>query len=525
MLILAREWGYKGDIWQRGSGALLPPGLHSVDASLGVGGRSADAVGRGPRGVEHAWHQSPLSSGALNAGLHPGGGAFNTLAASGGGPPFGGSAPHMGASLPLLAGSLFGSHNGQQGDSSMAAASAAVNAALQGHLAAIAMAAQQQQNHMQQQQQLMGSIPFLLSPHNGGVQANHNGAMGAGFGSPGGGVPDVSHLCEAMRQLGGETALVWEKVVVRAAKARPQQVGGGSAYREEDGVHHSEGADCGQPCCQGDLHRQQDVQVPDGRQGDAAAVVARDTLRQNATACAVTHWLRGVALAHSASLATGDAQQQHLLMTNLVASVPTTLTLMQQVAELLATSRTCLEGYRSVSMAHLVAQGLADTAPESTPAVPSSAAAADGAAASAMSTPPSVMWLQACSMTLDELLSWLAHAKSVSQAQGNPVAALLSGALVARLSEALFGSAEDMLLLRRQWLALSMLDHSVPPQGTHLAAPKEAGAFPDKSPGGGVELVSGATEAVVMAVLSSIEATGGSAGAQEAVKQATGATK
>jgi hypothetical protein len=126
-------------------------------------------------------------------------------------------------------------------------------------------------------------------------------------------------------------------------------------------------------------------------------------------------------------------------------------------------------------------------------------------------------------MTLDELLSWLAHAKSVSQAQGNTVAALLSGALVACLSEALFGSAEDILLLRRQWLALSMLDHSVPPQGTHLAALKEAGAIPDKSPGGGVELVGGATEAVVMAVLSSIEATGGNAGVQEAVKQASGA--
>jgi hypothetical protein len=173
--------------------------------------------------------------------------------------------------------------------------------------------------------------------------------------------------------------------------------------------------------------------------GGAAPATPRatDALNDNAQSLSVARWLRSVAGAHASALddewrASGSPQ-----------AGPALTALLRQMAD-----------YSSQLDAQLAMVRAELAAP--------SAGGADARNG----------WAGQLQRTLDDALTWLAHAKSSAAAMTGapPGGAAHAGATVARITADFFGAAEEALLLRRQWLVLS------PPPGAPAALGAHDGA-------------------------------------------------
>jgi hypothetical protein len=396
MMVLAREWGYKGDIWQRSLSSLgeitpvLRPHRGYMDdvAPAGNGGGVLDAATHNagwqaaqpvPRKQRQRRQQQQYNGGEGRAARAESGAARVTQQPQQqqAGPPMMG-VPYGTAQLPIPI------------DPMASTTAAAVNAAFQAHMEA----AQQRQQH----------------------QA----------------VLEMVALCDSMRQAGRETAVVWVKVVARVSEQQLAQ------QRE---AHRAAGATCSNLCCKAEH--------------DPALAAVADSLSHNAIACAVAHYRREAAAAHGAALAEeavavgGGAPRGALNMSAAVV-------LIRQATELVASHQARLGVVRTAMYAHLATQDLTGVRVAPSAGAQSGAASADGGAASG-EVEPSLQWLRCCARLLDDVLKWLAHAETYASAQYGS-SSLVCRTLVARLSDAFFSAAEETLTLRRQWLALSYLE-------------------------------------------------------------------
>ena len=447
MMVLAREWGYKGNIWQRGLSSVgvttpvLRPHRRDWDfaapAGTNGGGGVMDASMHSGEWRPVAPQPVPRQQRQQHQQQHSGGDARGARGESGTV-----RAQRHHAGLPMSMPYGTGPLPPPAVDPMATATAAAVNAAFQAHMAA----AQQQQ-----QQQALYRHLAAASQQNGWF------GFGAGFDATqqqqllhqqqqqqqqqqqhSAGVLEMAALCDSMRQAGRETAVVWEKVVARASEQQLAQ--------QREAHRAAGGRTCDTLCCQAE--------------GDPALASIADDLSHNAIACAVAHWLRGVAAAHGAALAEEAVALGGGGALNMAAAV----VLMRQATELVASRQASLEAVRSAVCAHLATQGLTGVrvvpgaAAQSAAATPTTGASADGAAAAASGdVEPSLQWLRCCARLLDDVLTWLAHAKTYASGQFG-ASALVCSTLVARLSEAFFSAAEETLTLRRQWLALSLLE-------------------------------------------------------------------
>ena len=350
MLMLAREWRYKADMWQRG----------------------------------------PAGPGANH---RPSGARQLTI-----------SAPRQPAALqPLMLRPRQQPQAYAAPQDALAAATAAVSAVLQQHLAAVTQQQQavqaplnnawltaafpmlfgvQQAQQMQVQAQALALAQAQAQAQAQAAQAHDHAWQLAALPSP---LPvptaaldaERASLCASMRRVAGETAVVWEQVAARV-----------SAH-------------------------------------------AADThpLQPNATAIHVTRWLRSVAAAHSAALVDEPHGSEEGQAADAAMS-----TLLRQVTETLTSTELTLGRARADALQAYMASPVGHRA---------SWAA------------PTAAWLNACSRSLDQLVAWLAHTKSQGASQANRRASACCGAFIAALTEAFFGGAEEALTLRRQWYLLS----------------------------------------------------------------------
>lgn len=173
--------------------------------------------------------------------------------------------------------------------------------------------------------------------------------------------------------------------------------------------------------------------------GGAAPVTptAADALNDNAQSLSVARWLRSVAGAHASALddewrASGSPQ-----------AGPALTALLRQMSD-----------YSSQLDAQLALVRAELAAP--------SAGGADARSS----------WAGQLQRTLDDALTWLAHAKSSAAAMTGapPGGAAHAGATVARITADFFGAAEEALLLRRQWLVLSPSPGAPAALGAHDGA-------------------------------------------------------
>ena len=443
MMVLAREWGYKGSIWQRGlsSVGVTTPVLrpHRGDwddvapagkvMGLGQGAARQPQATQLPRTQKQQQQQHSGENGRAVRG--EGVAVKRQQNGMAGGLPFltveGPPPPQLPATVDPMA----------------SATAAVVTAAFQAHMAA---AAQQQQQRQQQQAALYQHLAAASQ------QAAWFASGGGAYSSPAGfdaqqlmqqqqqaaGVQEVARLCDTMRQAGRDTAVVWEKVVARASEQQLRQ------QREQ---HRAGDGACTTLCCQAER--------------DPATGAVADALSHNAIACAVAHWLRGVASAHGASLAEEQVRQGGG-GGSLGGGLASSIVLMRQATDLVASRQAALEACRSTVCAHLATQGLTGVSMAPGAAMqPGGPASGDGAVAAASppaaEVEPSLQWLRCCARLLDDVLNWLAHAKSFAASQFG-TSSLVCSSLVARLSEAFFSAAEETLELRRQWLALSLME-------------------------------------------------------------------
>ena len=451
MMVLAREWGYKGNIWQRGLSSVgvttpvLRPHRGDWDYVAPAGEGRGRGQGAAPRAANEARQPQATQLPRTQQQQQQQHSGENGQAVRGEGVAVKQQQNGIGGGVPLL--SVGGPPPPQLPaavDPMASATAAAVNAAFQAHMAAAAAAQQQQQAALYRHLAAASQQAAWFAPGGGAYSSP------AGFDAQqlmqqqqqAAGVQEVARLCDTMRQAGRDTAVVWEKVVARASEQQLRQ------QREQ---HRAGDGACTTLCCQAER--------------DPAVGAVADALSHNAIACAVAHWLRGVASAHGASLAEEQVRQGGGASSgsSLGGSLPSAIILMRQATDLMASRQAALEACRSTVCAHLATQGLTGVriAPGATSSPPGGPASGDGAVAAASppagEVEPSLQWLRCCARLLDDVLTWLAHAKTFAASQFG-TSSLVCSSLVARLSEAFFSAAEETLALRRQWLALSLME-------------------------------------------------------------------